>query len=276
MLKQTLERYTRALDGDAGADNEATAPYGAYAAVYDLQGQSTWSERMVAFTRDLLPRYGVAPRRVLDLACGTGSAALAFAAHGYAVTGVDASETMLAAARRKATDAGASVTWARADMRDFSLPTPVDLVTCFYDSLNYLTDPADLTHAFVQVRAALAPGGLFVCDANTRAGLAADWNDRVWVHEIAGTYFIQHATWDDATGIATLALTCFLPVGAGYRRFEETHRERGYTPDELTAALAAAGLPVRDCFTCLRGVGPTLDPPSEGAHRVVLVAQRAR
>lgn len=270
MVDRTFDAYAHIFDADLGP----TAPYGAYAAVYDAQGQSAWSERMVAFTLDLLPRYDTAPRRVLDLACGTGAAALALAGRGYEVAGLDRSETMLAEARRKAAGAGASVTWQRGDMRNFALPGPVDLVTCFYDSLNYLLDPADLARTFSRVRAALVPGGLFVCDANTRAGLAADWDDRVWLREIGGAYIIQHATWDDATRIATLALTCFALIGTAYRRIEETHHERGYTPDELTAALTAAGLTVRDAFACLRGVGPTLEPPGEETHRVVLVAQK--
>ena len=47
----------------------------------------------------------IAGRRILDVGTGTGRAAIALALKGAAVTGVDASEEMLAVARRRAADA---------------------------------------------------------------------------------------------------------------------------------------------------------------------------
>ncbi len=269
MVDTTMLTYLRPLD----AASPATDPYGAYAAVYDVQGQSRWSERMVAFLADLLPRYEVTPHRVLDLACGTGTAALLFAAQGYTVTGIDGSATMLEVARQKAADEGADVQFLQQDMRAFTAPEPVDLLTCFYDSLNYLTDPADLARTFACMRHALAPDGLVVFDMNTRAGLAADWNGSCWVQEIDDTYFIQQAEWNAETAIATMTLTCFVRLGRDYRRFEEVHRERGYTLDEITAALETAGLTPLDAFACLPRIGPTFEPPGETTGRVVLVAR---
>lgn len=271
MVDTTMLTYPRPphpLDGTP----PVTDPYGAYASVYDLQGQSRWSERMVAFLTDLLPRYDSTPRRVLDLACGTGTAALRFAAQGYEVVGIDGSAPMLAVARQKATEENAAVRFVQQDMRAFSLPEPVDLVTCFYDSLNYLTDPADLVRTFGCMRHALAPAGLAVFDMNTRAGLAAGWNGTCWVQEIGETYFIQQAEWNAETAIATMTLTCFARLGLDYRRFEEVHTERGYTLDEITAALEAAGLTPLDAFACLPRIGPTFEPPGETTGRVVLVA----
>jgi len=269
MVDTTMLTDTHSLDGAS----PATDPYGAYAAVYDVQGQSRWSERMVAFLDDLLPRYDAAPRRVLDLACGTGTAALRLAAQGYAVIGIDGSAPMLDVARQKAADASVAVQFIQQDMRAFAVPEPVDLVTCFYDSLNYLTDPADLVRAFLCMRQALAPGGLAVFDMNTRAGLEADWNGNCWVQEIGETYFIQQAEWNAATALATMTLTCFARLGRDYRRFEEVHTERGYTLDEIIAALAAAGLTPLDAFACLPRIGPTFEPPGESTGRIILVAR---
>ncbi len=127
MVDTTILTYLRPLEATSGG----TDPYGAYAAVYDLQGQSRWSERMVAFVQDLLPRYDAAPSRLLDLACGTGTAALRFAAQGFRVTGIDGSATMLEVARQKAADEGAEIAFTQQDMRAFTVPEPVDLLTCF-------------------------------------------------------------------------------------------------------------------------------------------------
>lgn len=268
MVDTTMLTYLRPLD----AASPATDPYNAYAAVYDVQGQSRWSERMVTFLSDLLPRYDAVPARILDLACGTGTAALRFAAQGYAVTGIDGSANMLEVARQKAEEEDAAVHFMHQDMRAFTIQEPVDLLTCFYDSLNYLTDPADLVRSFICMRGALAPNGLAVFDMNTRAGLEADWNGNCWVQEIGDTYFIQQAEWNAETAIATMTLTCFIRLGRDYRRFEEVHTERGYTLDEITAALKSAGLTLLDAFACLPRIGPTFEPPGETTGRVVLVA----
>jgi ubiquinone/menaquinone biosynthesis C-methylase UbiE len=57
----------------------------------------------------------IAGRTVLDVGTGTGRAAIALALRGAVVTGVDASDEMLAVARRRAAEARASVSFDRGD-----------------------------------------------------------------------------------------------------------------------------------------------------------------
>jgi SAM-dependent methyltransferase len=57
---------------------------------------------------------------VVDLACGTGSAALAAAEHGARVTAVDVTAELIDQGRRK--PGGRSVTWVTADAADTGLP----------------------------------------------------------------------------------------------------------------------------------------------------------
>ena len=58
--------------------------------------------------------------RLVDLACGTGNAALSAAARGARVTGVDITPELLALGAQKA--GGASVNWVTADASDTGLP----------------------------------------------------------------------------------------------------------------------------------------------------------
>jgi SAM-dependent methyltransferase len=73
----------------------------------------------------------VAGRTILDVGTGTGRAALALAARGATVTGVDASAEMLAVAERHAKDAGLSVTFTRGDAHGLGFPSQsFDAVIC--------------------------------------------------------------------------------------------------------------------------------------------------
>lgn len=59
---------------------------------------------------------------LVDLACGTGSAALAAAARGAVVTGVDLTPELVAIAESKARSTGLDVTWVVADATETTLP----------------------------------------------------------------------------------------------------------------------------------------------------------
>ena len=64
----------------------------------------------------------VSGQRVLDMATGTGRAALALAKRGAIVTGVDASREMLSVARARATEAGLSIEFAEGDAHALAFP----------------------------------------------------------------------------------------------------------------------------------------------------------
>jgi SAM-dependent methyltransferase len=72
---------------------------------------------VVSAVSRLLPLGGAA---VVDLACGTGSVALAASAAGARVTGVDITPELIALAAEKAT--ASAVTWVTADASDTGLP----------------------------------------------------------------------------------------------------------------------------------------------------------
>lgn len=73
----------------------------------------------------------VAGCTVLDVGTGTGRAAIALAARGATVTGVDASSEMLAVARRRAAEAGAAVNFTTGDAHGLAFASrSFDAVVC--------------------------------------------------------------------------------------------------------------------------------------------------
>jgi SAM-dependent methyltransferase len=88
---------------------------------YDAIGDhiATIGTDVVSAVSRLLPLSGAA---VVDLACGTGSVALAASTAGARVTGVDITPELIALAAEKATASGYTVTWVTADASDTGLP----------------------------------------------------------------------------------------------------------------------------------------------------------
>lgn len=187
----------------------------------------------------LFDRLKLPGRRAIDLACGTGTIALELARRGWEVEGVDASAEMLDVARGRPGAEG--VRWTPGDMRTFEAGKPVDLVTCAFDSVNYLLDPKDLRACFRQVAAHLAPGGRFLFDAITPWGQRSVWGEGASRIRRGADWF---GAWESrqAGPFSHLTLTYFERGESGsWRRWEETHTERGWRAGELMRTASAAG-----------------------------------
>jgi len=245
--------------------------YERYAGIYDQSGQIGFSLRMIPYLWQVLERYGFQGDTVLDLACGTGTMALAMAQRGWRTYGVDGSAAMLAQARRKAEETGLPLLLSQQDMRSFTLPERVDLITCFFDTLNYMLTPEDLQQVFSRVAQYLKTGGLFVGDMNTLYALAEIWDHNTYFSETVEASVIMQSEYDEEPHIATVHLIAFARQEDGrYERLEEIHKERAYPEVTVAAALRRAGLQVLDRFECFG-----FQPPTSRSPRILWVATRA-
>lgn len=251
-----------------------TKPYEVLATLYDVAGWGAFSERMADRVFPLAAKHGLSEiRHIVDVACGTGIAAAKFAEAGYCVTGVDRSPQMLAQARKRVAGAGLrEVTLVEADMCDFALNEPVDLVTCMYDSLNYLLEMADLAAAFRCAAATLRDDGLYIFDMNTIFGLAEQWGSRDFIRGDTDDWFIVGRTrWDHESSINTLIFHGFIRRGQLWERFTETHVQRGYSVAKIRALLERAGLTVLTIYDA--HAEDAVEPGLETA-RVLIVARK--
>jgi SAM-dependent methyltransferase len=274
------------------ADTQNPMIYHDYAPFYDGSGQLRFAILIGQYLNELLGRHAVGGRRALDLACGTGTLALLLADAGWDVIGLDSSAAMLAQARAKAAAMATPgrVAFVLGDMRalkienaelkiekeidgvssQFSiLNSQFNLVTCVYDSLNYLLDERDLAACFGGVARVLAPGGLLIADMNTRYFLEYDWGT-CEVIEQAGLVQVTQSYFDPAAACSTMALTGFAGDDeCGYTRFDETHIERAYAPGVVEGLLRAAGLEVEAVYDCF-----TFQPVAERTQRIAWVARK--
>lgn len=245
--------------------------YEELAEIYERGGFTRFSREMAPRALRLFERSGRQVRRVCDVACGTGDAAVYMAQQGLEVIGLDASAQMLARARQNGEAAGVHVQWLQADARNFVLPRPVDAVTCMYDALNYMLTESELAAVFACVRDCLLPGGLFLFDMNTRAGLAEEWGtgDRIDTAD-DDLCILWQTAYDHESDVNTLVLTAYLREPDGrWRRIREVHRERAYPVARVRELLRAAGLEPREVGDLeLQPLGPESSRLLCLAHRI--------
>jgi len=101
--------------------------YNRVAELYDMIGMDKVNDfvpKIVSYFRN----KGFNPKKVLDIACGTGTATTKFAEHGYNIRGTDISEGVLEVARKKAKQKGLDIEFKKEDMTSFSLEEKVDLI----------------------------------------------------------------------------------------------------------------------------------------------------
>jgi SAM-dependent methyltransferase len=242
--------------------------YRGFATHYDLHGWDWFASACGDRLEELLRARGTAGGRVLDAGCGTGTLALGLAEHGHAVTGMDLSEAMIAAARRK--DERRQVTWIRGDVTRFDLTGsgPFDVVTCVADTLNHLETLDEWEAAFRRFAAHLRPGGLLFFDAATARGLRR--MDRQSAGEHQGRTLILACVYEPEARRSTLKVVSFVPAeGTGlFEKAEETITEWSQPAAGVLERLARAGF--ADAERPWDAAG---DP--EECDRLVVLARRA-
>jgi SAM-dependent methyltransferase len=240
-------------------------PFTEFASCYDnFMLKCVDYENWVKYIEKIFKNFKIKPKTILDLACGTGIPTILFAKRGYRMIGVDLSNAMLEVLQKKSREY--DITTYQTDIRDFTLPEPVDAAICLYDSINYLLTGDDLKRCFQCIRVALKKNGLFVFDMNTSYGLSVFWGNRETIREAGNIHSIWQNVYDEKTEISTLHLTCY--IKNENRSFEETHQERGYQLPYVQALLQDSG------FTEVKFYHHgTFSPPTDLTVRVMVVAK---
>lgn len=182
-----------------------------------------------------------AERTVLDLCCGTGITAAAFAEAGWRVVGVDRSPGMLGIARERLAGrlTGGQVELVEDDATRFALPAPVSTCVCLDGALNHLESTDQLRQCFERVHAALADGGQFVFDL-FEVSHFMHWNS-VSMTDQPDAIVVKRGVWDETVDCGLLRVSGAFGEGATRLRMDQTLRSVAFTAEEVAAALEAAG-----------------------------------
>jgi SAM-dependent methyltransferase len=113
-------------------------------------------------------------KRVLDLGCGTGAAAIAFAQQGAIVIALDATDARLARARARAEEAEVKVEWRVGDLADLAFLRAESIDAAFSESS--VAEVDDSSRLFRQVQRVLKPNAAFVFSYTHPMSLCVDAN----------------------------------------------------------------------------------------------------
>ena len=206
---------------------------------------------------------------VVDLGCGTGTLTELLADAGYDMIGIDNSQEMLNIALAKREKSGKEILYLLQDMREFELYGTAGAIISVCDSLNYLLEEEDICETFRLVNNYLYPGGIFIFDFNTVYKYETVIGDATIAENREDCSFIWDNYYDEESQLNEYDLTIFVRVpeqteceeggesgclsgsangyegdwdGGVFRRFSETHFQRGYTLEQMKAFVEKAGM----------------------------------
>lgn len=255
--------------------------YTGFAEVYDLFMDDVPYEEWSRYLIQLLREYGVDSGLVLDLGCGTGQMTRLLSQAGYDMIGVDNSEEMLLAARNASLSPKASsieapeeeepeILYLLQDMREFELYGTVRAVVSICDSMNYILEEEELLQVFRLVNNYLDPGGIFVFDLNTIYKYREVLGETAICENREEGSFIWENYYDENTQINQYDLTLFVREEKGelYRKYEESHFQRGYPVSCVRELLEEAGMEFLASFDAF-----TREPVKEESERIYIIAR---
>ncbi len=217
--------------------------YTDFAGVYDIFMDETPYEKWRDTVLAVLEKYHIPKDLVLELGCGTGTMTELLAEAGYNMIGIDNAQEMLNRAIIKRDQSGHDILYLCQDMREFELYGTVKAVISLCDSINYILMPEELERVFSLVNNYLDPEGIFFFDFNTDYKYREVIGETVIAENREEGSFIWENYFHEEECINEYDVTVFVKEEEDrYRKFTETHYQRGYTLEEIQMLLERAGM----------------------------------
>lgn len=216
-----------------------SGPYQRSAELYDrIYGDKSFVEES-ATIRATVDRVRPGARTLLDVGCGTGGH-LVHVCEWIAVEGLDASEPMLAVARRKLPD----VPLHHGDMRSFALDRRFDVITSLFSAIGYVRSAEELDAAVATMARHLEPGGLLAIEPWFTPD---QWHPGTKVHGRllvdSDEFKLARMVVSETRGrFAVTPMHHLVATLAGVEHFVETHELFLAEREEIEHAFSAAGL----------------------------------
>ncbi|MFX1519105.1 MAG: class I SAM-dependent DNA methyltransferase [Promethearchaeota archaeon] len=223
---------------------EPIRSYDKFADVYDLVTPDEFYIDYFEFILRILKEMNFKPKKILDLACGTGRLAKIFLDKGYDIEGLDISTNMLEIAKKR----GLKVY--QSNMVDFDVGQKYDLIISTYDSLNYVLQESNLKKCFNSIKKHLNQEGIFICDMNS------DYK----INKVLPEYKVDYYDFGDTAELIWLnshepdlwigEVILFKKAEDGkYERFYEKYVERAYELKTIKKLLESANFEILETYS---------------------------
>ena len=217
--------------------------YGAFARIYDKALGELFFRGIAMVLRALEAEYPTATKTHLDIACGTGLAIRHIVGRGWRSRGVDAAYAMASRAKARGLDVVV------ADVRQLALRARFERITCLYDSLNHILERDDLCRAFASVAPLMDDSSLFWFDLNHPDSYHIVWAIADPYVSSGDDYHVEIATrYDEAANLATGRVLGWHEMEGERHAIDETHYQRAWAREDVTAMLEENGLEPIDVF----------------------------
>lgn len=190
------------------------------------------------------PKSGAAAGpRLLDLCCGFGRISAELARRGFAVTGVDITESYLRTAREDAASETIEIEYLNADARSFRRPGFFDVAVNLYISFGYFEKTEDDIAMLENIHESLRPGGTCIIETLGKEIAVRDFVEAEWFERAGWTVLTEYEPVDSWTRLKNR----WILIKEG-RRIEKIFTQRLYAASELRRLLLDAGFASVDMY----------------------------
>lgn len=212
--------------------------YGEFSYIYDKLSFDIEYEKYAENIKKLSEKYGIKKENMLELACGSGMLTQYFFDDFDRIDALDISTDMLNCFAEKYDNDKVNLIYY--DMCEYEKKDFYDLIVILLDSVNYVTNPADLEKLFRNSYENLKDDSLLVFDINSEMKMREIIGSECYVYEYEDIFY----TWDNylEDDLIDMNLNFFVenPDGS-YKRIEEFQQERIYTIDYVREMLEKIG-----------------------------------
>jgi len=204
------------------------------------------------------------PPKALDICCGFGRISAELSRMGYAVTGVDITESYLRTAREEAAYENLEIEYIHSDAREFTRSDFFDVALNLYNSFGYFTDQSDDLRIARNACNSLKKGGSFIIDIYGKEITVRDFVEAEWFERAGFTVLTEYKVSDSWTFLYNR----WILIKDGIK-IEKIFSYRLYSAAELRSLLLEAGFSKVDIYGGWDGC-----PYDQYAKRLIVIGRK--
>lgn len=227
-------------------------------------GECDFIEAEIAFNKS---------SRILDIGCGTGRHAIELTKRGYAVTGVDLSESLLKRAREKALAQNLEIDFQQQDARDLSFANEFDLVIMICEGAFPLMETDEMNFRILKnaAKALKGNGKIVFTTLNGLFPLFHSVKDFLEQNTEEGNASNVESTFDLMT-LREYSTTIFVDDSGNKKELQ--CNERYYLPSEITWLLKSLDFKTIDIYGAKLGAFSRTDKLTTDDFEMLIIAEK--